>query len=196
MKKLLHSKNKFFSTLEISNMKILNKFFPILLLAFFPVQSISQQINSEASEISFRIGNMRINTVSGTFTGMTGNVNFDEQNLAGSSFSVCIDVSSVDTGNSRRDKHLREDEYFDTERFPTICFVSDAISRTENGFVTRGKLTIKGVTRIVTIPFVKEGNTLRGTFSLNRLDYNVGEGVSTFLVSNPVEVTIRSVLVP
>lgn len=42
----------------------------------------------------------------------------------------------------------------------------------------------------------QEGNTLRGTFSLNRLDYNVGEGVSTFLVSNPVEVTIRSVLVP
>lgn len=168
----------------------------LLALIIISAQANNRQINAGESQISFRIGNMRINTVSGTFTGMTGNVNFDEQNLAGSSFSVCIDASSVDTGNSRRDKHLREEEYFDTERFPTICFVSDAISRTENNFVTRGKLTIKGVTRIVSIPFVKEGNTLRGTFSLNRLDYNVGEGVSTFLVSNPVEVTIRSVLVP
>jgi polyisoprenoid-binding protein YceI len=177
-------------------MKILNKFFPILLLAFFPVQSISQQINSEASEISFRIGNMRINTVSGTFNGMQGTVKFDTQDLAGSSFSVCIDAASVNTGNNRRDKHLREDEYFDVERFPEICYVSDIISRTDDGFVTRGKLTIKGVTRIVTIPFAKEGNTLRGTFSLNRLDYNVGEGVSTFLVSNLLEVTISSVLMP
>jgi polyisoprenoid-binding protein YceI len=165
-------------------------------MAFLPFQGHTQQINSEASDVSFRIGNMRINTVSGTFTGMRGTVHFDPQDLAGSSFSVCVDASSVDTGNNRRDKHLREEEYFDVERFPDICYVSDIISRTDDGFVTRGKLTIKGITRIVTIPFVKEGNTLRGTFSLNRLDYNVGEGVSTFLVSNPVEVTISSVLIP
>ena len=139
---------------------------------------------------------MRINTVSGTFTGMRGTVQFNPQDLAGSSFSVCIDAASVKTGNNRRDRHLREEEYFDVERFPAICYVSDLISQTDEGFITRGKLTIKGVTRIVSIPFVKEGNTLRGTFSLNRLDYNVGDGVSTFLVSDAVEVTISSVLVP
>ena len=102
-------------------MQKLYKFIPVLLLALFPFQSHAQQINSEASDVSFR---------------------------------------------------------------------------TDDGFVTRGKLTIKGVTRIVTIPFAKEGNTLRGTFSLNRLDYNVGDGVSTFLVSDAVEVTISSVLMP
>ena len=183
-------------TLKISNMKIFNKLFPILLLAFFPVQSICQQINSEASEISFRIGNMRINTVSGTFNGMQGTVKFDTQDLAGSSFSVCINAASVNTGNNRRDKHLKEEEYFDVEKYPDICYVSDIISRNNNGFITRGKLTIKGVTRIVSIPFVKEGNTLRGTFSLNRLDYNVGEGVSTFLVSNQVSLEITYIVQP
>lgn len=181
---------------KIKRMKLFQKLSPILLIIFFPIQSISQQIDSESSEVRFRIGNLRINTVSGTFTGMTGDVKFNEQNLEESSFSVCVDPSSVDTGNKRRDKHLREAEYFNVERFLTICYVSDIISRTDDGFVTRGKLTIKGITRIVTIPFVKEGNTLSGTLSLNRLDYNVGEGVSTFLVSNLLEVTISSVLMP
>ncbi len=177
-------------------MHVLTKLFAIIAVASLPIYGYSQQIDSNTSEVSFRIGNMRVNTVSGTFTGMRGTVQFDPQNLAGSSFSVCIDAASVDTGNNRRDRHLREEEYFNVERFPDICYVSDIISQTDDGFITRGKLTIKGITRIVTIPFIQEGNTLTGTFRLNRLDYNVGEGVSTFLVSNPVEVTITAVLTP
>jgi polyisoprenoid-binding protein YceI len=102
----------------------------------------------------------------------------------------------VDTGISSRDEDLRGEKYFDVERFPEICFVSESISQTDDGYRTRGKLTMKGVTRTVTIPFEKQGNTLRGTFSLNRLDYNVGEGVSTFLVSDPVEITINCILIP
>ena len=172
------------------------KILSIIIIAFIPYNGYAQQIKTEASGISFRIGNMRINTVSGTFNGMQGTVKFDTQDLAGSSFSVCIDAASVNTGNSRRDKHLKEDEYFDVERYPDICYVSDIISRTDDGFITRGKLAIKGVTRIVSIPFVKEGNTLRGSFSLNRLDYNVGEGVSTFLVSNQVSLEITYIVQP
>lgn len=172
------------------------KILSIIIIAFIPYNGYAQQINTEASGISFRIGNMRINTVSGTFNGMRGTVQFDPQDLAGSSFSVCINAASVNTGNNRRDKHLKEEEYFDVEKYPDICYVSDIISQNNDGFITRGKLTIKGVTRIVSIPFVKEDNTLRGTFSINRLDYNVGEGVSTFLVSNPVEVTINCFLIP
>ncbi len=161
-----------------------------IIIAFITLHSYAQQIDSEAYEVNFRIGNMRINTVSGTFSGMQGVVKFDPQDLTASTFSVCIDAASVNTGNNRRDKHLREEEYFDVERHPNICYVSDIISKTDEGFITRGKLTMKGITRIVTIPFVKENNTLRGTLSLNRLDYNVGDGVSTFLVSNPVELEI------
>lgn len=167
-----------------------------IIIAFVTFHGYAQQSDSETSVVNFRIGNMRINTVSGTFTGMQGTVKFDTEDLTNSSFSVCIDAASVDTGNNRRDRHLREEEYFDVERYPEICYVSDIISRSDEGFVTRGKLTIKGITRIVTIPFKKEGNNLKGTLSLNRLDYNVGDGVSTFLVSNPVELEIIYVIQP
>lgn len=172
------------------------KLVSIILLAFLQFHGYAQQIDSDASVVSFRIGNMRINTVSGTFTGMSGSVVFDEQNLGSSSFSTCIDASSVDTGNNRRDAHLRAEDFFHVERFPRICYVSDIISSHDDGFVTRGKLSIKGVTRIVTIPFSRNGNILQGTFTIQRLDYNVGVGTGTFLVSDPVEVTIRAVLLP
>ncbi len=177
-------------------MRTLTLFLFVTIIALQPAKAHWRMADSETSVVSFRIGNMRINTVSGTFTGIQGTVNFDPEDLANSSFSVCIDAASVDTGNNRRDKHLREEEYFDVERFPEICYVSDIISRTDDGFVTRGKLTIKGTTRIVTIPFKKEGNALKGSLSLNRLDYNVGEGVSTFLVSNPLELEILYMLQP
>ena len=165
-------------------------------LALISIKGHTQRIDSEASVVNFRIGNMRVNTVNGTFTGMRGTVQFDPQNLSGSAFSVCIDPATVNTGINRRDRNLKEEAYFDVERFPSICYVSDIISTSEQGFVTRGKLTMKGITRNVTIPFIKEGNTFRGTLSLKRLDYNVGDGVSTFVVSNRVELEIICIIAP
>ncbi|MFW5687910.1 MAG: YceI family protein [Bacteroidota bacterium] len=163
---------------------------------FIPLQAYNQQINTDESKVSFRIGNLGVNTVKGTFTGMSGDVNFDEQNLGQSSFSVCIDASSIDTGVTRRDEDLRDEKYFHVAEYPEICFVSDNISRSDDGYRTRGELTLKGVTRSITIPFEKEGNILRGSFSLNRFDYNVGEGVGTFLIAETAEVTIECVLIP
>ena len=86
----------------------------------------TRQINTDESRVNFRIGSMRINTAKGAFTGMQGIVQFDPQNLAESSFSVCIDAASVDAGNNQRDKHLREEEYFDVVRFPDICYVQNS----------------------------------------------------------------------
>ena len=54
--------------------------------------------------VNFRIGNMRVNTVNGTFTGMRGTLQFDPLNLSGSVFSVCIDPATVNTGINRRDR--------------------------------------------------------------------------------------------
>jgi len=164
------------------------------LILTFVLSTNAQNIDTEKSGISFDIGNMRINTVSGTFSGMSGTVDFDPANLSQSSFQVCIDVSTVETGNRKRDQHLREDDFFDLENHPKICYQSGEISKTTSGYETTGKLTIKGTTRIVTIPFTYQDNILEGTFTLNRRDYNVGENTGTFMVSDPVEVTIRTVL--
>lgn len=166
--------------------------FTIIFLSVFSTNA--QQIDTEKSGISFDIGNMRINTVSGSFSGMSGTVDFDPANLSESNFNVCIDVSTVQTGNNKRDQHLKQDDFFDLENHPKICYQSGEIIKTATGYKTTGKLTIKGITRIVTIPFTYRDNTLKGTFTVNRRDYNVGENTGTFMVSDPVKVTINCML--
>jgi polyisoprenoid-binding protein YceI len=165
----------------------------ILILSFlllYALKITGQSIDSQASRVEFEIRNMKIKTVDGSFLGMQGTVEFDTTNLDVSRFEVCIDASTVNTGKKKRDAHLRNEDYFHVEKYPTICFSSQSISAGENGFLTHGTLTMHGVTRHVEIPFNFSDNTFTGTLNLNRLDYNVGEGTGTFMVGNEVSVRI------
>ena len=148
-----------------------------------------QIIHTEKSLIDFKIGNMGVKTVKGTFGGMKGEVRFDTSSLSSSYFNVCIDASTVNTGIKKRDEHLKNEDFFDVANHPVICFKSGHIIKTPEGYVTKGKLTMHGVTREVTIPFLYTQHMLKGTLSVKRLDYGVGD-TGTFLVSDEVDITI------
>lgn len=143
--------------------------------------------------------------VVGKFNAYTLDLTFDQNNLDASSVSVEIDVNSINTDNERRDDHLRNPDFFETEKFPKITFVSSSIKKTgDNTFVATGDLTVKDVTKTIELPFTLLGiqdhpnreNTLIGGFEgsikLNRLDYGVGTGnfVSTAVVADEVTVNI------
>lgn len=142
----------------------------------------------------FEVKNMGVNTVDGTFMGMHGTVEFNPADLENSTFSVCIDASTVDTDNNQRDKHLRAKAFFHIEEYPEICFESTDIYPKGNGYEVQGKLTMRGTTRIVTIPFEYSSNSLTGSFTLNRKDYDVGNGYANFVISNDVDIRIECVL--
>lgn len=155
----------------------------------------AQTIDNAKSKVTFEIDNMKVNTVEGSFGGMKGDVNFDNQSPEKSSFNVTIDVASINTGIDKRDKHLRSDDFFDVKKYPLIRFKSDTVTTSSGGrYATRGTLTIKGVSRKIGIPFViREGKdmiTFRGYININRLDYNVGEDVSTFTVDEDIKIMI------
>ncbi|MFW5758761.1 MAG: YceI family protein [Bacteroidota bacterium] len=151
-------------------------------------------INQNASLVSFEVKNMGVKTVEGTITGMHGTVNFSPDDTENSYFKVCIKSSTINTNNNKRDKHLREEDFFDVEEYPEICFESDNISATKNGYEVQGKLTIRNVTRIVTIPFSYEDKILTGNFSVERKNYNVGDGFNNFIISDEVGVSVKCVL--
>ncbi|MFP4289050.1 MAG: YceI family protein [Bacteroidota bacterium] len=151
-------------------------------------------INQDASVVSFEVKNLGVKTVEGTFKGMHGTVDFIPNDLKNSYFKVCINASTINTNNKKRDDHLREEDFFYVEEYPEICFESGNISATENGYEVQGKLTIRNITRIVSIPFSYQNNTLTGDFSIERKDYNVGNGFNNFTISNEVDVSIKCVL--
>ena len=89
----------------------------------------------------------------GTFTKVSGTVTYDPASPATAAVDVTIDAASVDTRVSMRDNDLRSDHFFDVQKFPTITFKSTRVesSGPERLRVT-GDLTIRGVTKQVTLP--------------------------------------------
>jgi len=152
----------------------------------------AQSINSAESKAAFSISNMKWMTVEGTFTGMKGEISFDESNPGGSSFNVCMDAASVNTENQKRDDHLRNADFFDVEKYPQICFRSSAISATKKGFVANGTLEMHGVSKDVTINFTHTTGVFKGDLNINRYDYGVGADTGTFMVGEDVSIKITA----
>ena len=126
----------------------------ILILALvFSIGQIQAQKNDTISHVKFKIGNMGISSVKGTFTGISGEVNFNTDLPSTSTFNVCIDAATVNTKIGKRDKHLRNEDFFYVEKYPTICFESKAVTKTKSGYSTKGTLTMLGMTKEVNIVF-------------------------------------------
>ena len=112
---------------------------------------------------------------SGVFKTMHGDISFDPNNLDASKFNVSVDVNSINTGNGMRNNKAKGEKFFDADKYPTITFVSTKMTKTPAGFETKGTLTMHGVQKEITIPFTFVNNTFAGSFSVNRLEYGVGD---------------------
>lgn len=125
-------------------------------------------------------------TVTGRFADVSGTIAVDERDPATAEAEVIIDAASVQSGNARRDKHLHSADFFDVERHPRLTFRSrrvTAIDREAGRYRITGDLTVRGVTREVTLDATytpapigagdrRAALTLAG--ALNRRDFGLG----------------------
>jgi polyisoprenoid-binding protein YceI len=135
----------------------------------------------------------------GKFTRYAVTVDFSADNLASSKLDVVVEMISLDTGDKERDETLKSTDMFSVAKFPQAHFTSTQISRTASGYDAAGKLTLRGVTRDVHVPFSfrtadeqgKPAGYLSGKTTLKRLDFGVGQGdwKSTEWVGNDVSVS-------
>lgn len=150
----------------------------------------------DGSSVKFKIKNFGINT-GGSFTGLQGNISFDSNRPVAASFDVSIDANTVNTDNEMRDNHLRKETYFDVKNYPRIHFVSTRVTLSNKAGVLFifGKLTIKNQTHDISFPFTAEtitdGYLFKGTFTINRRDFNVG-GSSTISDNLEVQLSIAA----
>ncbi|MGB1307738.1 MAG: YceI family protein [Oceanihabitans sp.] len=153
-----------------------------------------QTINSKKSFVKFNITGGGFFKVKGTFTGMQGTFNLDTNSLEESNFNICIAATTINTKNKKRDAHLRDPDFFNVEKYPEICFTSSTITKTANSYITKGELTLHGVTKTVEIPFTFTNNTFKGNLIINRFDYKLGEDFGTFRVGKEAKITIECVV--
>jgi polyisoprenoid-binding protein YceI len=106
-------------------------------------------IDPAHSKIGFEIPHLVISTVEGKFTKVDGNVTLAEP-FAKSTVTATVDISSIDTGNPKRDDHLRSPEFFDVGKFLKMSFAGHSVTGTPQAFKLHGDLTIKGITKPVT----------------------------------------------
>ena len=110
------------------------------------------KIDGTHSSVEFKVRHMMVSWVRGTFGKVTGTVHLDHGNLSASSATVSIDAATVDTGNEKRDKHLRDSDFFDVEKHPTITFVSRSVRAVgADSFEFVGDLTLLGKTKEVVV---------------------------------------------
>lgn len=104
------------------------------------------------SEVQFKIKHLVISTVTGTFKVFGGSIVSNGEEFENSSINFSIDVNSIDTNQADRDGHLKSDDFFSSEKYPTINFSSSAFVKvSETEYKLTGDLTIRDVTKSVTL---------------------------------------------
>ena len=141
-------------------------------------------IDPTHSRIGFVARHAMVTKVRGSFNDFDGTGTFDADQPTAARLQLTIKAASIDTRNTDRDAHLRSNDFFDMDTYPEITFVSTAVQQTgDDEYQVTGDLTIKGVTKPVTIDFEYTGtavdpygNTrigLEGTTTINRKDWGV-----------------------
>ena len=109
-------------------------------------------IDPSHSVVELAVTHMMFSTVKGRFANVSGTIVLNESDLSASSVTAEIDAASIDTREPQRDGHLRSPDFLAVESFPTITFASTGVvPRGRNQFVLVGDLTIRGVTREVSL---------------------------------------------
>jgi polyisoprenoid-binding protein YceI len=102
------------------------------------------------SNAQFKVKHMMISNVKGEFTGVTGSLKYDSQDVTKSYVEASIDAKTISTSDAQRDAHLKSPDFFDVEKYPSLTFKSTNVSKKGNAeLAVAGDLTIHGVTRNV-----------------------------------------------
>ncbi len=112
------------------------------------------------SEVQFKVKHLVISTVTGSFKSFEGTLETEGDDLINGKIDFSLDVNSIDTNQEQRDGHLKSADFFDAEHHPKITFASTAISaKGDDEYAVTGDLTIKGITKPVTLDVEFGGST-------------------------------------
>ena len=145
---------------------------------------MSWLIDEVHTHVGFSVKHMMVTTVRGQFKQYRGSVQIDPVDFTRSTFEGEIEVASIETGNSQRDDHLRNNDFFDAPNHPKITFKSTRIEPKGDGeFVVHGDITIRGVTKPIALdvefhgtsknPWGKTVAGVSARATINRKDFGV-----------------------
>ena len=160
------------------------------------------EVDQKESKVGFMVKHKITKDVYGGFRNVEGNVTFDKKQNSIVNVEAKIDVNSIDTGNFKRDRHLKSPDFFDANNFPFIIFESSDVKKLENGkYIVRGLLTMRGVTKNITLRGERKKNINNNmVFSaeslIDRQDFEISwnrpfQKIAGMMVSNEVKILLN-----
>lgn len=144
--------------------------------AYLPIPGGDYRMDVAHSVIGFSIRHNELALVKGRFKTFEGTIHLDEKDVTKSSVEFTAKVDSIDTGIEARDKHLRTADFFQVEKYPDMTFKSTRVERKGKSLILYGDLTLKGVTKPLTLPF-----TLTGAIKDGRGNTRIGVAAQTLI---------------
>jgi polyisoprenoid-binding protein YceI len=166
----------------------------LLIVAQASVCFSQKKADFESGQADFIIKNAGLN-VKGSMQGLVGNVLLHQQNGTIIKIEGSVESNTITTGINLRDTHLKKPDYFDSKEYPRIVMISTQLQQSVGKKYTGVfDLTIKNVTKSISFPFqFTETNdhryTLQGEFSINRLDFGLGE--ESIILSDTVKIIVK-----
>ena len=140
-------------------------------------------VDASHSQIGFTARHLMVTKVRGAFNEFSGGGLVDFENPASSQVQLTIQAASIDTRNADRDGHLKGNDFFDMAQFPEITFVSTSAAKNGDAYAVTGDLTIKGISKSVTVNFDFTGTAVdpwgntrigfEGKTTIDRTDWGV-----------------------
>ncbi len=131
-------------------------------------------IDPSHSEIAFKVKHLAISNVKGVFTNFKATIYTKGDSFITSEIDFRMDVASIDTGDIKRDEHLKGSDFFDINKHPQITFTGDTYERSEiaNNYELYGHLTIKGITKQIKLN-VEFLGAAKDAYGNEKADFNL-----------------------
>jgi len=192
----------------MNNSKYIFFNFVTLISLIVPSHSVSYarktffEVDQKESKVGFMVKHKITKDVYGGFRNIEGNVTFDKKQNSIVNVEAKIDVNSIDTGNSKRDRHLKSPDFFDANNFPYIIFESSDVKKLENEkYIVIGLLTIRGISKNITLRGERKKNINNNmVFSaeslIDRQDFEISwnrpfQKIAGMMVSNEVKILLN-----
>jgi polyisoprenoid-binding protein YceI len=129
------------------------------------------------SEIAFKVRHLMISSVKGVFREFEADISTEDNDFTTARINFSMNPASVDTGEERRDGHLKSGDFFDLVNHKKITFVSDSVKKLkkDNRYNLRGDLTIKGITKKIKLD-VEFGGTIKDPYGNEKAGFVI-EGI-------------------
>ncbi|NNJ70776.1 MAG: YceI family protein [Kiritimatiellales bacterium] len=159
-------------------------------------------VDAVHSGIGFSVKHMMVSNVKGSFNTFEGSLDYDIATKTLKSVEGTIDAASIDTNNSKRDRHLNNEDFFNTGTFSEITFKSTSVEKTgDNTFTVTGNLNVLGVDHEVVLPVTINGPVdgrrgakligVESTLTINRRDIGITQSPAA-AIGDEVKVEINA----